>query len=303
MSLWRDKMAQVWIWASVLLLPLLIVLFLIMLGNQSADSIARFGWGFLLGTTWDPVHQIFGGLPFLFGTVVTSLFSLVMAGVIGLGAAVFLTFYSRGRVRSSLGVLIELLAAIPSVVYGLWGLYVLVPWLQGVGEPFLARNFGFLPFFRGASLGVGYLAGGLILSIMILPTITAMARDVLLAVPREIHEGALAIGATKFEVIRVISLPFARSGIIGALMLGFGRAVSETIAVTMVIGNRPQISSTMFAPGYTLASVIANEFTEATYQLYISALNEIGLVLLLLTALFYGVARLLVWRSTRGVGM
>jgi phosphate transport system permease protein len=268
-----------------------------MLGNQSADSIAKFGIGFLVGTTWDPVHQIFGGLPFLFGTVVTSLFALVVAGIVGLEGAVFLSFFCHGIVRSSLGMLVELLAAIPSVVYGLWGLYVLVPWLQSTGEPYLHRYLGFLPMFQGSPLGVGYLAGGLILSIMILPTIVAMSRDVLLAVPKELSEAALALGATKFELIRLIALPYARSGIIGALMLGFGRAVSETIAVTMVIGNRPQMSSSLFAPGYTMASVIANEFTEATYHLYISALNEIGLLLLILTVVFYGIARLLVWRS------
>ena len=299
MNWFRDRIAITWIWVSVLFIPLLVLLFLIMLGNQSADAIAKFGLRFLVGSTWDPVHQIFGGLPFLYGTVVTSLFALVVAGIVGLGAAIYLTYFARGKVRSSLGMLIELLAAIPSVVYGLWGLYVMVPWLQSTGEPFLHHYVGFLPMFQGSPLGVGYLAGGIILSIMILPTIVAMGRDVLMAVPKELHEGALAIGATRFEVIRVIALPYARSGIIGALMLGFGRAVSETIAVTMVIGNRPDISGSLFAPGYTMASVIANEFTEATYHLYISALNEIGLLLLLLTVVFYGIARLLVWRSAK----
>jgi len=298
----RERLSHVWVWGSVGLLFILFILFLVMLGDQSAQSIQKFGLGFIFHSTWDPVHQIFGGFPFLFGTVVTSVFALVVAGIVGVGSAVFLTYFARGNIRSILSVLIELLAAIPSVVYGIWGLYVMVPWLQSTGEPFLHTYLGFLPIFQGPALGVGYLAGGVILSIMILPTITAITRDVLLSVPIELQEGALAVGATRFDMIRSICLPFARSGIIGALMLGFGRAVSETIAVTMVIGNRPQIASSLFAPGYTMASVIANEFTEATYRLYTSALNEVGLMLLLLTVLFYAIARFLVWRTTKQGG-
>ncbi|KYP81736.1 phosphate ABC transporter permease subunit PstC [Ferroacidibacillus organovorans] len=296
-----EQITQTWVRVSLLVTLTLLVALLIMLIGQSMDAFHAFSWNFLVTSTWDPVHRVFGALPFLYGTVVTSIFALLFAGIIGIGSSVFLVYVLRGPLRNALGLFIELLAAIPSVVYGLWGLYVLAPWLQRTGEPFLHKHLGFLPMFSGATLGVGFLAGGLILTIMILPTITAISRDVLQAVPAELIEGAYALGATRVESIRHVGFPFARSGIIGALMLGFGRAVGETIAVTMVIGNRPQIVASLFAPGYTMASVIANEFTEATYPLYTSSLYEIGLILLLTTVLFYGGARFLVWRMTRTV--
>lgn len=293
----KDRLAQVVIWSASAVLLLLMMLFIVMLTTESLPSLRQFSWHFLVTSTWDPVHSIFGVLPFLYGTIVTSIFAIVFSGIIGIASSVFLVYVAGQRLRTWLGTLIELLAAIPSVVYGLWGLFVLAPWLQNVGEPLLAKVFGFLPMFRGMPLGVGYLAAGIVLSIMILPTITSLARDILLTVPNELHEGAYAIGATSYEMIRRVVLPYVRTGMIGALMLGLGRAFGETIAVTMVIGNRPQISGSLFSPGYTMASVIANEFTEATSRLYLSSLYEVGLVLLVFTVLFYGVARLLITRS------
>lgn len=298
MRRFSDRLAQSWLFLSAVLIIVLLVLFFILLGNQSSSSIVHFGWKFVFSRVWDPVHQIFGGLPFLYGTTMTSLFAIICGGIVGIASALFLVYFSSGRLRGILGLLIELLAAIPSVVYGLWGLFVLAPWLQHTGEPFLAKVLGFLPLFKGMPLGVGYLAAGIILSVMIIPTITSIARDVLLAVPKELLEGALALGATRYELLRLIAIPYARSGIIGALMLGLGRAFGETIAVTMVIGNSPQISSSLFAPGYTMASVIANEFTEATTHLYLSSLYEVGLVLLVTTIIFYAVARLFIWQVT-----
>jgi len=291
-----DKIGQTVIWMTAAVIVLLMLLFLVMLTTESGLSIQRFSWRFLVTSTWDPVHLIFGALPFLYGTVVTSVFAIIFAGIVGIPSAVFLVYVAGNRLRTWLGALIELLAAIPSVVYGLWGLFVLVPWLQNTGEPFLAKTLGFLPLFRGMPVGVGYLAAGIILSIMILPTITSLTRDILLTVPNELHEGAYALGATSYEMIRSVVLPYARTGIIGALMLALGRAFGETIAVTMVIGNRPEISGSLFSPGYTMASVIANEFTEATSQIYLSSLYEVGLVLLIFTVVFYALARLLVAR-------
>ncbi|GGJ04085.1 phosphate transport system permease protein [Alicyclobacillus cellulosilyticus] len=289
-----DRVLDGWLWFAALLALALFMAFFIMLGTESRASVLRFGWRFVVTSVWDPVHSVFGALPFLYGTAVTSLFALVFGGLVGVCTAVFLVYFVRGWFRSWLGGAIELLAAIPSVVYGLWGLFVLAPWLQHTLEPWLGRWLGFLPLFQGVPYGVGYLAAGLILSVMILPTVTALSRDVLLAVPRDIHEGALALGATTQEMITHVALPYARSGIISALMLGLGRAVGETIAVTMVIGNRPEISASLFAPGYTMASVIANEFTEATTHVYLSALYEVGLLLFLLTVAFYVVARLFI---------
>ncbi|HEY3357823.1 MAG TPA: phosphate ABC transporter permease subunit PstC [Polyangia bacterium] len=268
--------------------------------RASALSLRRFGLGFLVGTTWDPVHDLFGALPFVFGTVVSSLLALLLAVPVGLGIAIFLAELAPGWLRGVAGFVVELLAAVPSVVYGLWGIFVLAPWLRHSVEPFLARTLGFLPFFRGPSQGLGMLAGALILAIMILPTISSVSREVLRAVPDTQREGALALGATRWEAIRRAVLPSARSGILGAIILGLGRALGETMAVTMVIGNRPEIQASLFAPSYTMASVIANEFTEATGDLYLSALSEIGLLLFAVTLLLNILARGLVWRVARG---
>jgi len=267
--------------------------------RASALSLRRFGLGFLVTSTWDPVRDLFGGLPFVYGTVVSSLLALVIAVPISLGVAIFLAELAPARLRTAMGFVVELLAAVPSVIYGLWGIFVLAPWLRETVEPALRATLGFLPFFRGPSQGIGMLAGGLILAIMILPTISSVSREVLRAVPDTLREGALALGATRWEAIRRTVLPYARSGIMGAIILGLGRALGETMAVTMVIGNRPEISASFFAPSYTMASVIANEYTEATGDVYLAALTEIGLLLFVVTLLLNIAARLLVWRVAR----
>ena len=265
---------------------------------DSRPSILKFGWGFLTGATWDPVQENYGALPFIFGTMVSSLLALVIALPMSLGIAVFLSEMAPPWLERPLSFLIELLAGIPSIVYGLWGIFILVPWIRTTIEPPLSGYLGFLPIFRGAPYGFGMLAAGLILSIMILPIIASISRDVLRAVPQLQREAALAIGATKWESVRLI-LKDAKSGILGATLLGLGRAVGETMAVTMVIGNTPTISASLFDPGYTMASVLANEFTEATTSMYISALIEVALLLFLITVIVNMLARLLVWSATR----
>jgi phosphate transport system permease protein len=281
-------------------IPVLVALMALKMVDASSLAISRFGLGFLFETTWDPVFERFGALPFVYGTLLSSLLALLIGGPISLGAAIYLSELAPDWIRTPASFLVELLAAIPSVVYGLWGIFVLAPWLRTAVEPFLASTLGFLPLFQGPFYGVGMLAGGLILAIMIIPTISAVSRDVMRAVPDAQREAVLALGSTRWEMIRMVVLPYARSGIIGAVILGLGRALGETMAVTMVIGNRPEISASLFAPGYTMASVIANEFTEATYDLYLGALIEIGLVLFGLTLLLNGLARLLVWRVAFG---
>ncbi len=270
--------------------------------RASALSIERFGLGFVVGTDWDPVRDLYGALPFIFGTVTSSLLALLIAVPISLGVASFLAELAPLPMRRPLGFVVELLAAIPSVVYGLWGIFVLTPWLRRTVEPALASTFGFLPIFRGPPRGFGMLAGGLILAIMVLPTIASVSRDVMRAVPNVFREGALALGATRWETVRLAVLPMARSGIAGAIILGLGRALGETMAVTMVIGNRGEISASLFDPSATMASVIANEYTEASGDLYLSALSELGLLLFAVTILLNIVARLLVWRVARVPG-
>lgn len=258
-------------------------------------SIKAFGWRFLVTSTWDPVAETFGGLPFIYGTLVSSLLALLIAVPLGIGAALYLTQIAPFCLRPAVGFMIELLAAIPSVVYGLWGIFVLAPWLRQWIQPALSAGLGFLPLFQGPPYGVGMLAAGLILAVMIVPFITAVAREVFLAVPNAQREAAMALGATRWETIRLAVLPYGRSGLIGAVLLGLGRALGETMAVTMVIGNRPQIALSLFAPGYTMASVLANEFTEATSDLYLSALIEIGLLLFVVTIIVNTLARFSVW--------
>jgi len=267
--------------------------------RASQESIAKFGIGFVFSSVWDPVRDVYGALPFIFGTIASSLLALVFAVPISLGVAIFLSELAPTWVRGPVGFLVELLAAVPSVVYGLWGIFVLAPWLRDSVEPFLAKFFGFLPLFQGAQHGFGMLAGGVILAIMITPTISSVSREVLRAVPSALREGALGLGATPWESVRVAVLPYARSGLVGATILGLGRALGETMAITMVIGNRAEISASLFAPSYTMASVIANEFTEATGRLYLSSLAEVGLLLFVVTVLLNIVARLLVWRVGR----
>lgn len=269
--------------------------------QQSKLSIKEFGWQFFFRQNWDPVMGEFGALPFIYGTLVSSFLALLIAVPLGVGVAVFTTEMCPRWLRSPLSFTVELLAAIPSVIYGLWGIFVLAPLLRSQVQPWLARNFGWTGLFEGPIYGVGMLAAGIILAIMVIPFITSITREVMLAVPQHQREAVLALGATKWETIRMGVLRNARIGIFGAVILGLGRALGETMAVTMVIGNRPEIAKSLFAPGYTLASVIANEFTEATYDLYVSALVEIGLALFVVTLIVNALARLMVWGVTRGL--
>ena len=263
-------------------------------------SLARFGPAFLFEKVWDPVAGHFGAATFVYGTIVTSVIALSLALPVGIGIAIFLVEMAPARVSSIIGFLVELLAAIPSIVYGLWGLFVLAPLVRDSLAPALHATLGFLPFFAGESHGVGMLTGGLILSIMVLPFIAAVSRDVLSAVPQMQREGSLALGATKWETIWRVILPYGRAGIAGAAILALGRALGETMAVTMVIGNSPQIAASLFQPAYTMSAVIANEYSEASGPLYLSALTELGLLLFVVTFAVNGAARLLIWRMTRG---
>ena len=294
-----DAVFRAILFACALLLLVIVSAMIILMASSSMLSIREFGWGFLTGVSWDPIKGQFGALPFIYGTVVSSLLALIIAVPLSIGVAIFLVEQAPRNIARPIAFLVELLAAIPSVVYGLWGIFVLAPFLREQVQPPLGRWFGSLPLFQGTPTGLGLLTGGIILAIMVTPIITAVVRDVLSAVPVSQREAALALGATRWESTRVV-LANAASGIAGAIVLGLGRAIGETMAVTMVIGNRPQISASLFAPSYTIASVIANEFTEATGDLYLSALIEIGLVLFLVTFIVNGVAKLLVWSVTRG---
>jgi phosphate transport system permease protein len=278
-----------------------IVLFiLVILIVRSHLSIVQFGWKFFVSQSWDPVAGDFGALPFIYGTLVTSLLALVLAVPLALGVAIFIAELCPQPLRAPISFLTELLAAIPSVVYGLWAVFVLVPLMRNILGPFLVKTLGWTGFFTGPNFGVGLLTASIILSIMILPIISSLTRDIMMAVPNSQREAVLALGATKWEMIRIGVLRNSRIGIVGAIMLGLGRALGETMAVTMVIGNHPEISRSLFAPGHTLASVIANEFSEATGDLYLSALIEIGLALFLVTIVVNAIARLMVWAVTRG---
>jgi phosphate transport system permease protein len=267
--------------------------------RASHGAIGAFGWQFLVSTDWDPVREKFGALPFIFGTIVSSLLGLLLAVPISIGSAIWLSELAPAWLKTPAGFLIELLAAVPSVVYGLWGVFVLCPFLRNYVEPVLASHLGFLPFFRGTHQGFGLLAGGVILAIMVTPTITSVSREVMRSVPNVYREGSVALGATRTEMVQMAVLPFARSGIVGAIILGLGRALGETMAITMVIGNRAEISWSLFSPSYTMASVIANEFTEATGDVHLAALAEIGLLLFGVTLVLNIVARLLVWKVSK----
>jgi phosphate transport system permease protein len=282
--------------SAILLLTFLLVY---ELWRNSALSRHRFGWDFLFTRTWDPVFERFGALPFAFGTMVTSALALLIAVPLGVGAAIFLAELAPPRISDSLTFCIELLAAVPSVIYGLLGFFVVVPILRTTVMPFLKETLGFLPLFQGPIFGVSLLAAGVVLAIMVIPFIISISREVLLAVPAEQREGALALGATKWESTWKVVVPYARTGIMGSVFLALARALGETMAVTMVIGNAPQIASSLFAPGYSIAAVIANEFTEATSDLHVQALIELGLVLFLLTIILNALARLLILATTR----
>lgn len=275
-------------------------LVLIELVHVARPALATGATRFLTQRDWDPVSGSFGALPFVYGTVVTSAVAMLVAVPISVGLTLFLSEMGPPSLRPVVAFAIETLAAIPSVVYGLWGLFVLVPWLRGSVEPFLQRTLGFLPLFRGPPIGLGYLAAGLILSVMILPTIASVTNEVLKTVPASLREGAFAIGATRWEMIRIAVLPYARPGILGAALLGLGRSLGETMAVTMVIGNSPEISASLFAPGYSLPAVIANEFAEATGEVHVGALAGLALVLFGLALLLNAAARLLVRGVARG---
>jgi len=290
-----DPLFRALLKGSAWLVILLAIGLVIALAWESSGAVRAFGLRFIVTSTWDPVAGDFGALPFIYGTLVSSLLALLLAVPLSLGAAIYLAELAPAWVRPPVAFLIEMLAAVPSAVYGLWGIFVLVPWLRDWVQPSLGRWLGFLPLFSGPAYGVGMLAAGLILSIMVVPYITSVAREVLLAVPNAQREAALGLGATRWEAIRIAVLRYGRSGLIGAVLLGLGRALGETMAVTMVIGNRPAIAASLFAPGYTMASVVANEFTEATSDLYVAALVEVGLLLLVVTIVVNALARLLVW--------
>lgn len=290
-----------WLTAGFALLILAILgLMLFEMAMGSLPSLAKSGWRFITSSEWDAVQGNYGALPFIFGSIVSSILAIALATPLSVATALFITEVAPKRVGSIVASMVELLAAIPSVIYGLWGVLVMAPWLQQSVQPWLIEHLGFLPFFSGAPYGVSMLAGVLILAIMIVPIITAISREVLLAVPQSQREAAVALGATRFEMIRMAVLPYGKSGILGAVILGLGRAIGETMAVTMVIGNSPQISLSLLAPAYTMPSVIANEFAEATNALHSSALMEIGLILLFVTLAVNVMARLLIWSVTRG---
>lgn len=288
----------------VLLGALLILVLVAAIGYQlwvsSGLSRQAFGWGFLLSSRWDPaLDRVFGALPFIWGTLLTSLVALLISVPVSLGVAIFLAELAPAWLRQPLGFLVELLAAVPSVIYGLWGLFVFIPvFVRPAGE-LLNQTLGFLPLFAGPVFGPSRLAASLVLAIMISPTIAAISRDVLRAIPQSQREASLALGATRWEMISQVLIPYGLSGLLGAVILGLGRALGETMAVTMVIGNNLDLTASLLHPGYTMASVIANEFTEATYPLYLNALIEIGLILFVITLLLNLAARLLIWRAGR----
>jgi phosphate transport system permease protein len=299
-----DAIFRVLLLAAAGLMLVIVGGMIVALAAKSLLSIRHFGFRFLTTSEWNPVTSEFGALAFTYGTIVSSLIALLISVPLSLGIAIFLVEQAPQRIARPITFLVELLAAIPSVVYGLWGIFVLAPFLRVHVEPTLQRWLGWLPLFQGSITGIGLLTGGIILAIMVTPIISAVVRDVLAAVPGSQREAALALGATKWETTRVVLINGA-PGIAGAVILGLGRALGETMAVTMVIGNRAHISASLFDSSYTIASAIANEFTEATQDLYLSALVELGLILFFVTFVVNAIARVLVWnvtRKTSGVG-
>ncbi len=287
---------------GAVILPVLLALLVWQLWSGAHLAISRFGIGFVATSTWDPVAEQFGALPLIFGTLVSSLIALVIAVPLSLGVAIYLTEFAPGVLRQPVAFIIGLLAAIPSVVYGLWGIFVLIPFLRAHVFPALKDALGFLPVFQGPIYGPSMLAAGIILAIMVMPYIMSVAREVLLAVPNTQREAALALGATRWEAVMTAVVPYARSGIMGSIILGLGRALGETMAVTMLIGNRHDIAASLFAPGYTMAASIANEFSEAVSDIHLSALAYVALVLFVVTVLVNAAARLLIWRVAQGSG-
>ncbi|MFA6431383.1 MAG: phosphate ABC transporter permease subunit PstC [Candidatus Margulisiibacteriota bacterium] len=278
------------------IIPVVFCLILLMLIWESIPSIKAFGFKFLVNSHWNPITDEYGALPYIYGTLASSFLALLIAVPLGLGCSIFLSEIHKSKLGGYISTMVDLLAAIPSVVYGLWGIFILGPFLSSTIQPFLGQYFGFLPIFQGPPMGLSLMTGGIILAIMILPTITAVSREVFQAIPNNLRESAIALGANKLETVKMAVLPPAVSGIVGAVILALGRAVGETMAVTMVIGNRPEISGSIFAPSYTLASVIANEFAEASSPMNLSAIFEIGIILLLVTVVINGLARILIWK-------
>lgn len=287
---------------AALAIPVLLALLGYELYAGSRLAIDRYGIGFVTGSVWDPVAEEFGAWPLIVGTLLSSFLALLIAVPLSLGVAIYLSEFAPRWMRQPVAFLVELLAAIPSVLYGLWGIFVLLPLLRTAAFPFLRDTLGFLPFFQGPIYGPSMLSASIILAIMVMPFIMSVSREVLLAVPGSQREAALALGATRWEAVMSAIVPYARSGIIGAVILGLGRALGETMAVTMLIGNRHEISASLFAPGYTMSAVIANEFAEAATDIHFSALTYVALVLFLVTVLVNAGARLLIWRVSRGGG-
>ncbi len=293
-----DRIYRAALLMFALCIPTLLLLILIEVGRAAWPALHQFGFGFLTTSAWDPVQGNFGAAPAIVGTILTSIIALALATPLALGSAIFLSEFSPAWLRQPLAFFVDLLAAVPSVVYGLWAIFVLVPLLRTEVMPFLrdTLHLGATPFFSGPAYGNSVLAAGVILAIMVLPYIAAVSREVLMAVPRAQREAALALGATRWEAITGAVIPYAKTGIFGGIILGLGRALGETMAVTMVIGNRHEISASLFAPGYSMASLIANEFSEATTDLHISALMAVGFVLFLITLFVNGIARWMVSR-------
>jgi phosphate transport system permease protein len=284
------------------LIPILLGFLVYELWTGSRLAVQKFGLDFVATSVWDPVAGQFGAFPLIFGTLLSSLIALAISVPLSLGVAIYLTEFAPRVVRQPVAFLIGLLAAIPSVVYGLWGIFVLIPVLRKTAFPFLREVLGFLPIFQGPIYGPSMLAAGIILAIMVMPYVMSVSREVLLAVPNSQREAALALGATRWEAVVTAVIPYARSGIVGAIILGLGRALGETMAVTMLIGNRHEIAASLFAPGYTMAAAIANEFSEAATDLHFAALTYVAFLLFVLTVLVNAGARLLIWRVARGSG-
>jgi phosphate transport system permease protein len=295
-----DRLFRAALTGLALALPLLLVALVVELAVNAWPAIKRFGPSFLWTSVWDPVAGVFGAAPMIFGTLASSLIALLLAVPLALGTAIFLTEFAPRWIRQPIAFLVELLAAIPSVVYGLWGIFVLIPFLRSHVVPPLKAVLGWTPLFQGVFYGNSLLAGGIILAIMIVPYIAAVAREVLQAVPASQREAALGMGATRWEAVWTAVVPYGRAGLIGAVILGLGRALGETMAVTMLIGNRHDIGLSVLQPAYTMAAAIANEFSEATTDLYLAALFEVGLVLFVITVAVNALARLLIWRVARG---
>lgn len=294
-----DEIARLitFIFAGMVVLITLVLVY--ELWTNSALPRQKFGLHFLVTRVWDPIMDEYGALPFVYGTLVTSAVALAIAVPLGIGAAIFLAELAPPRISDTLQFFIDLLAAVPSVIYGLLGFFIVVPMIRTVIYPALNRPFGFLPLFKGPSYGVGFLAAGIVLALMIIPYIISVSREVLISVPRDQREAALALGSTRWESTWRVVVPFAKTGIFGSIFLALARAVGETMAVTMVIGNQPTISASLFSPGDSIASVIANQFSEATGDLYLQSLIELGLVLFLVTFVLNGVARLLIVLTTQ----